>query len=609
MILHNKMDHKTVGLKVGLEIHQQLDTHKLFCSCPSLLRDESPDFTVERKLRAVAGEAGEIDIAAQAEQLRGRTFVYEGYNDTTCLVELDEEPPHPINREALLVALQVAKLVDATIAAEIEVMRKTIVNGSVVSGFQRTALVGLDGHIDGPFGTISIPTILLEEDAAKDIAQEEEKVMYRLDRQGIPLVEISTGPDITDPKQCMDVAAYLGMLLRSTEKVKRGLGTIRQDLNVSIAGGQRVEIKGAQDLKMLPTIVEYEALRQKNLLSFTEKFKKISCGSIIDVSSCFRETASKLIRDTLQNRGIVLGVLGASMNGVLGQELQPGRRLGTELSDYAKVHGGVGGLFHSDELPRYGISQEEVDKIRVQLCCKDTDAFLLIADQREKAERAIAAVIARLSLIPNGVPKEVRRANPDGTSSYMRPMPGAARLYPETDVQPVIPQTKEIPLPELWTEKTKKIEALGLSHDLAQMLVSDGHAPFFLDCVKKYPSLKPSFVAECIVALPKQLLRKYNQHIHPTAEEFHAVFTALAAGKITKDALLEIFREKGSIDGRIASFSLLSEKELEKKIKDMVAHSQHLPQNVLSGYVINALKTRADVQKIVHILTKIQKYK
>lgn len=603
------MDYRSLGLRIGLEIHQQLDTKKLFCSCPSLLRDDPPDFTVTRKLRAVAGEEGKIDIAAQAEQLRGRTFVYEGYNDTTCLVELDEEPPHPINQEALLVALQITHVVHATTAAEIQVMRKTIVNGSVVSGFQRTALIGIDGHIDGPFGTISIPTILLEEDAAKDVAQEEDNVVYRLDRQGIPLIEISTGPDITEPKQCMDVAAYLGMLLRSTEKVKRGLGTIRQDLNVSITGGQRVEIKGAQELKLLPLLVEYEAQRQKNLLLLAEKYKKIIIHPVTEVTSFFRDTSSKLIAETLQKGGIVLAIALGEMKGFLGLEIQPGRRVGTELSDYAKVHGGVGGLFHSDELPRYGISQEEVEKIRAKLCCGDTDAFILIADRKERAEKAMHAVIARIQDLPNGVLKEVRRANPDGTTSYLRPMPSAARLYPETDVRPVVLHYTEIPLPELWTEKIKRLEALGLSHDLAQILVSDGHAAFLLDCIKKYPLLKPSFVAESIVALPKQLQRKYNLQIHPTAEEFHAVFTALSAGKITKEALLDIFRGKGSLHERISSFSLLSDKELEKKIEEIVAQLPDVSLKVLSGQVIDALKTRADVQKIVQILQKIKKYK
>ncbi|MBI4441074.1 Glu-tRNA(Gln) amidotransferase subunit GatE [Candidatus Woesearchaeota archaeon] len=593
----------SLGLKVGLEIHQQLETVKLFCPCPSLLRDDAPHYLVHRQLRAVAGESGAVDVAAQAEHLRGREFIYEAYHDTTCLVELDEEPPHPLNQDALAIALQVAKLVNATIATEIQVMRKTIVNGSVVSGFQRTALVGMDGHIKGPFGTITIPTILLEEDAAKDIAQTQDSVTYRLDRLGIPLIEISTGPDITDPVQCIDVAMYLGMLLRSTEKVKRGLGTIRQDLNVSIAGGQRVEIKGAQDLKMLPTIVEYEAQRQKSLLDLAASVKTVTMGKVTAVTSVFANAASKVIADALSRGGVVLGLRLAQMHGLLGKEVQPCRRVGTELSDYAKFYGGVGGIFHSDELPKYGITAEDVQRLRAALGCAEQDAFVLIADTATKAAKGMEGVMARVHMIAHGVPREVRRANPDGTSTYMRPMPGAARLYPETDVRPVAP-SQTMTLPELWTTKVDRIIIHGIGKDLAQALVSDGYADLFFACVKKYQQVKPAFMAETIVSVPKILLRKYNLQVYPTPEEYHAVFAALSRGNVTKDALLDIFRSEGPIDQRILRYKVLGEKELEAKIRELLAAWKDVPPQVLRGKVVDALKTRADAQKVLQLLAK-----
>ncbi len=601
-----KMD-KALGLKVGLEIHQQLDTAKLFCSCPAVLRDDQPHFSVTRKLRAVAGEAGKVDIAAQVEQLRERTFIYEGYRDTTCLVELDEEPPHPLNPESLTIALQVAKLVNATIVSEIEVMRKTIVNGSVISGFQRTALIGIDGRIEGPFGTVTIPTIMLEEDAAKEISQEDNKVTYRLDRLGIPLIEIATGPDITDPQQAMDVAAYIGMLLRSTEKVKRGLGTIRQDLNVSITDGQRIEIKGAQDLKLLPLLVEYEALRQKNLLELSTTFKKILIGQITDTTSLFLSSASKVIADALHEGGIVLGIRIGKMRGYLGKELQPGRRLGTELSDYAKVHSGVGGLFHGDELPKYGITEEEVKRVREFLSCAADDNFILIVDEPMKVKRAMEAVVARLLALPNRVIKEVRRAHPDGTTSYMRPMPGSARLYPETDVRPISPHPEKVALPELWTEKAKRLQEIGLGSDLAQTIVSEGHADLLLDCIKKYQPVTSSFIAETIVSIPKILLRKYNITINPTAEDYHFLFAALAKGRITKDAIVDLFHTGLPVRNHIEEFSVLSEDELKTKIKELLVSMKDVPSKVVVGKIIGSLKLRADARRIMEILHKIQK--
>ena len=246
----DKLDYKAIGLKCGIEIHQRLDTGKLFCSCPSTLRDDKPHFTIRRELRAVAGETGETDIAAKHEQESQKYFLYEGYNDTTCLVELDEEPPHPMNEEALNVVLQISKMLNAKIIDEIQVMRKTVVNGSNTSGFQRTALVGIKGILETPEGKIGIPNIQIEEEAAKDIEKGTDKegkdfVIYRLDRLGIPLIELGSDPDIKTPEQCKEVCERIGMILRSTGKVARGIGTIRQDLNISVMNGQRVEIKGA----------------------------------------------------------------------------------------------------------------------------------------------------------------------------------------------------------------------------------------------------------------------------------------------------------------------------------------------------------------------------
>src|SRR3989338_427483 len=376
------------------------------------------------------------------------------------------------------------------------------------------------------------------------------------------------------------------MVLRSTEKVKRGLGTIRQDLNISIAKGNRIEIKGAQDLKMIPQVIEYEAMRQNNLVELSQAFKSVDIGKVTDVTNVFKSSTSKVISEALKKNGVVLGIRIGKMKGILGKEVQPGRRVGTELSDYAKVYGGVGGIFHCDELPKYGIAQEEVDALGKFLSCKPEDGFVIVADTPDRTKRAMDAVIMRLNMIPQGVIKEVRSPNTEGTSSFMRPIPGAARLYPETDVHPIIPNVKNIELPELWIEKVKRLVAIGLGNDLAQSIVSDGHSDLLFYCVKKYPQLKASFMAENIVSMPKVLLRKYNIQIHPTTEDFKAVFEALSKGKITRDAILEIFRAIGPIEERIASFVVLSDKELEAKIKSMFAEFKSQPQKAVESRII-----------------------
>jgi len=263
-----KIDYAKIGFKCGLEIHQQLEGKKLFCQCSTANVQLKPDIFAERKLRAVVGETGIVDKAAAFEAAKGKLFLYKAHSSDCCLVELDEEPPHPINPDAVKVAVTVAKLLNAKLVDEIQVMRKTVIDGSNVTGFQRTALVALNGWIETSRGKVSIPTICLEEEAAQKIEESEKTTTYKLDRLGIPLIEIATGPEIKDPEHAKEVAEKLGLILRSVKGVKRGIGTIRQDVNLSIKGRARVEIKGFQDLESIPKIIEYEVRR---LLSLKER--------------------------------------------------------------------------------------------------------------------------------------------------------------------------------------------------------------------------------------------------------------------------------------------------------------------------------------------------
>jgi Glu-tRNA(Gln) amidotransferase subunit E-like FAD-binding protein len=259
-----ELDYEKLGFKAGLEIHQQLESSKLFCNCPSVLRKDEPDFEVVRKLHAIAGESGEIDIAALHQAELKKKFVYQGYDDTTCLVELDEEPPHEINKEALMISLHIALLMNMKLVPITQIMRKTVIDGSNTSGFQRTVLIAREGYIETSFGKVGIDYLYLEEDAARIVEKGDKKDIYKLDRLGIPLVEIVTAPDVKTPEQAKEVALHIGEILRSC-KVRRGIGTIRQDVNVSIRGENRVEIKGMQDMRIFIKVIENEVLRQKRL--------------------------------------------------------------------------------------------------------------------------------------------------------------------------------------------------------------------------------------------------------------------------------------------------------------------------------------------------------
>ncbi len=346
------MDFEKIGLMAGIEIHQQLDSGKLFCRCQSILRDEKPDIVFRRRLRASAGESGEVDIAALHEHKKGLEFVYEAYSDTTCLVESDDEPPHEMDSGALGSALLISKMLNALPVDELHVMRKTVVNGSNTSGFQRTVLLARNGFLETNSGKVRIASIMLEEDAAREIKKEKGFVVYRLDRLGIPLVEIGTEPDIKSPEQAKECAEKLGMILRSTGRIKRGIGTIRQDINISVKGGARVEIKGAQDLKLIPRIVEIEAGRQLALLEIKKNLRKKISLDIKDAGDVFKNTESKLIK----NAESVYALKLSGFKGVIGKEIGPGKRLGTEFSGCAKTRALVTGIIHSDELPKYGIS-------------------------------------------------------------------------------------------------------------------------------------------------------------------------------------------------------------------------------------------------------------
>ena len=269
-----ELDYEKLEFRCGLEVHQQISGRKLFCNCPTLNSAKDPDIKFVRKLKAVAGETGDMDIAAGFEMLRNKKIIYEANSEDVCLVETDDEPPHELNKQALEIALKVALLLNANIVDEIQVMRKTVVDGSNVSGFQRTALVAMDGYVETSLGKLKIPTICLEEEAAQKVDEGNDFVRYKLDRLGIPLIEIATSSDIENPNHAREVAGYIGMILRSVEGVKRGLGTIRQDVNTSIKDGARTEIKGFQDLRSIPKVIEYEVRRQLNAVKEGKKLEK-----------------------------------------------------------------------------------------------------------------------------------------------------------------------------------------------------------------------------------------------------------------------------------------------------------------------------------------------
>lgn len=478
-----ELNYKKLGLKCGLEVHQQLDTHKLFCNCPSVLRKDEPDFEIKRKLHVVAGESGEIDAAAKHEAEKIREFVYQGY-DTICLVELDEEPPHLINQEALKIALQISLLLNCKIISLAQIMRKTVVDGSNTSGFQRSVMIARDGFVETPQGKVGIDGVFLEEDAARIISKEQGFSVFRLDRLGIPLVEIVTSPDIKTPEQVKEVALHIGDILRSC-KVKRGIGTIRQDINISIKGSNRVELKGFQEPKIMCKVVENEVRRQKEFL-----------------------------------------------------------------------------------------------------------------DKGMKN------------------PSEVRNVLPDGSSEFLRPMPGEARMYPETDLpllkisRSFIDEAKK-ELPKLKIDIEGELRKEGLKEEFIKMLFKERKIELYKELYNLLK--KPNIIAKIILLFPKEIATKKKiplKNIEEILEDnFSSVLELVAKGKIKEERIKEVL--EAFVDGKTleeaTSFKEAELSEVEERILKIIKEKPGLSPNAYMGLVMKEFKGKISGNKVMEIIRKFLK--
>lgn len=620
-----KPDYEEVGLRVGFEIHQELETHKLFCNCPSELREDSPQLEIRRRLRPTQSELGEVDRAALAEAIRGKGFSYQVHPDNVCLVELDEEPPHPVNEEALDISLEIALLLNAKPVDEVHTMRKIVIDGSNTCGFQRTMLIATDGQAEVDGKKFRIPTICLEEDAARKMGEGIDVIDYRLDRLGIPLVEIATGPDFSDPQTPARAALRIGQVLRATGRVKRGIGTIRQDINVSIRDGARQEIKGLQELALISTVIEREVQRQMTLLQIRDELRRRGAGRVdgemVDVTELFSGTGSRVLRKATDVGGVILAVKLKGFAGLLGRELQPGRRFGTELSDRARIYGKVGGIFHTDELPGYGVSKDEVDTLRGRLGAGEMDAVIIVADSRAKAEAALKAVVDRANEALDGVPEETRRALPDGNTEFMRPLPGAGRMYPETDIPPIpitMIRLRRIrrrlpPLPE--KRRADLMERYGLSRELAERMSLSENLQLFEELVAETgadPTLVATMVEETFVSL-----RREGVSVDGIKREaLIDLLRRVAEGELAKEAVPDVLRQVSrglGVQEAAERLGLVRMEvaELEKLVTKVVAEHREMVEErgekaiaPLMGVLMKEVRGRVDGKLVNELLKK-----
>ncbi|MBD3350293.1 MAG: Glu-tRNA(Gln) amidotransferase subunit GatE, partial [Candidatus Lokiarchaeota archaeon] len=424
-----KYDYKKLGLKVGIEIHQQLDTRgKLFCRCPNKLERRDPDFTIMRNFRPVLGEEGKFDKAMLLEFKKKSIVEYEGFQDINCTYEIDETPPFKLDDESLNIALEIALLLNLNIVDELHICRKNYVDGSVPAGFQRTAIVGIDGNLPlNDEKNMGIEILCLEEDACRRTGQKGKKTIFRLDRLGIPLVEVATAPDLNTPEEAREGALRVGLLLRGTGKVKKQLGATRQDINVSIKKGSRIEIKGVQKLDWIPPLVDNEVQRQLGLVEIKEEMEKrginpelIKKQKPVNVSKIFKSTKCKFVKKGIKSKKQFWALCIPKMDGLWGKELQTNRRFGTEVANKLSVITGLKGLIHSDEnLGKYHFSESEIKKARDKVDCKDEDVLVLVLGDKNRLKDAIDIIKTRVIRALDGVPGETRKALENGNTEFL----------------------------------------------------------------------------------------------------------------------------------------------------------------------------------------------
>ncbi|MDW0237777.1 MAG: Glu-tRNA(Gln) amidotransferase subunit GatE [Nitrososphaeraceae archaeon] len=623
-------------LNVGLEIHQQLGSkNKLFCDCK--INDSNEyDFTFKRNLRPTQSEMGSYDQAALFESKKIKTVKYQSSKNANCLIESDEEPPKMVNNEALEFVLTISLALNCTIEDELHVMRKIVIDGSNTTGFQRTILVGRNGFLEVEGVRVGIQSVCLEEDAARIINEdkrEDENKGYSLDRLGIPLIEIALEPISDSPIFVTNVAQTIGRLLRSTKKVTRGLGSIRQDVNISTEDGPVVEVKGVQQLSQLPLVIEYERKRQDALNQIANELikRKIDESSFIDhvtdVTQLLSKSSSKVVKKILTSDSRFTAFVLRGFKGLLSFEPYPAIRLGKELGDLVKVYG-IGGIFHSDELPNYGITPEDVESISAVLRMDKNDAFVLIGGPTKLVNTVLFELFTRIKKAFSGVVPETRSARLDGVTVFSRPKPGASRMYPETDIPYISIDKRKLKqlsqdTPQPWNEIIDQIcKKYNINKTLAENIFDSKYFPLF-EKIVSHTSISPSFVisklTEDLVSMERE---GYDSSIL-SEDVLFCLFTELDNSRITKESIPLVIEkllknESMDVDEIISSFGTesISEEYVDETISKIIHENATVISQkgldsvgLLMGRCMEVLRGKIDGEKVnKKLIAKLTEY-
>ena len=500
-------DYERVGFKAGLEVHQQLKTEKkLFCNCPARIYNEYDDYDAEiiRHMRPTLSELGEYDGTALMEFKTRKTIIYRIKNETACTYDIDDTPPFPLNKQALEIALEIALLCKLNIVGEVHITRKQYLDGSIPTGFQRTAILGVEGEIQLRNKTVRLIQLSIEEDSCREISDIGHIRTYQTDRLGIPLIETVTHPDFANPEEVREGAEYIRFLNRSTGKVRTGIGAGREDVNVSCRGGTRVEIKGVSRNKRIPEITHNEVFRQWALLRVREILnKKVKDNNDWRIHHKFLNpegfnfTYEPLVFAKQNNQKIIVVNL-PQFKGILSHFTQPGKMFADELSDRLKVIACLEkpNLIHSEQIEKI-LPDDQLHRILGTVNTGANDAQLIIWGPEDDISTALETIEERCKMALERVPNESRKSREDGTTIFERVLPGPDRMYPDTDSEPIALENDTIDKlkTDLRMEIHKRYDQLrgwGIPEDTYNFILKNNLVPTIEKIIEKL-GVNPKF--------------------------------------------------------------------------------------------------------------------
>jgi glutamyl-tRNA(Gln) amidotransferase subunit E len=395
----------------------------------------------------------------------------------------------------------------------------------------------------------------------------------------MPQMEMVTYPDLLTPDEAAEAAHYLRFLARSTGKVRTGIGAAREDVNVSVSGGTRVEIKGVAHIAWIPELVHNEAFRQKALLEIRDELKRRipdakgwkPAHRDLDLEAL--NGRHLLLKEARKNRLRLLAVNLPGFRGVLSFFTQPGRTFADEIADRLKVIACLEkpNLLHSEPItarPDEALFQE----VRRVLKAEEEDAQILFWAGDDDVKTALETIDERCRLAFQGVPNETRKGLADGTTLFERVLPGPDRMYPDTDSAP-IPIEEELierlraGMPVDVHRRFAQFREWGVPRDAFAFLLKHNLAPL-IERIHADFQAEPRFVATLLAHDLKHLLGK-RPGTQFQFDRLQGLFAFLKKEKLERGiarAMLPVLLEHPNMDLQsvltTVGFRKLSKKEI-----------------------------------------------